>query len=150
VTPNVPAVLSATSGAVPALLLVYAVQGPLVSYLARDTRQDDLNTEALFEAKRWWKWPVRILFLPAWIVHRLGGSTAALLLFASLVVLIGSIGLQAIPAEYWVDHSAAGWGIIVFDLFFLMYLAGVVVLGIFQNIESADETVRRDGTASAD
>ena len=140
-TPNVPAVLSATSGTVPALLLVYAVQGPLVSYLARNAEQEDLSTEALFASNRWWTWPVRILFLPAWLVHRFGGSSTALLLFASLVVLIGNIGLQAIPADYWVDHSAAGWGIIVLDLFFLMHLAGVVVLGIFQNIESADESV---------
>jgi hypothetical protein len=150
VTPNVHAVLSATSGAVPALLLVYAVQGPLVSYLARNARQDDRSTEAVFAAKRWWKWPVRILFLPAWIVHRLGASAAAVLLFTSLVVLIGSIGLQAIPAEYWEDHAAAGWWIIAFDLFFLMYLASVVVLGIFENIKSADVTAGRDGTASAD
>ncbi len=138
-TPNVPAVLSATSGTVPALLLVYAVQGPLVSYLTRNAEQEDLNTEAVFASNRWWTWPVRVLFLTAWLVHRFGGSSTALLLFASLVVLIGSIGLQAIPAEYCVDHSALGWAIIAFDLFFLMHLAGVVVLGIFQNIESADD-----------
>jgi hypothetical protein len=56
------------------LLLVYAVQGPLVSYLARNARQEDRSTEALFAKKRWWKWPVRILFLPAWLVYRLGAS----------------------------------------------------------------------------
>jgi hypothetical protein len=149
VTPNVHAVLSATSAAVPALLLVYAVQGPLVSYLARNAREEDQSTEAMFAANRWWKWPVRILFLPAWLVHRLGASSTAVLLFASLVVLIGGIGLQAIPDEYWVDHTAAGWWIVALDLFFLMYLASVVVLGIFQNIKSAELTAG-DGTAPSD
>jgi hypothetical protein len=72
------------------------------------------------------------------------------LLFTSLVVFIGGIALQAIPDEYWIDHTAAGWWIIGIDMMFLMYLAGVVVLGIFENIKSADVTAGRDGTAAAD
>jgi hypothetical protein len=72
------------------------------------------------------------------------------LLFTSLVVFIGGIALQAIPDEYWIDHTAAGWWIIGIDMMFLMYLAGVVCSASSRTSSPPTFTAGSDGAASAD
>lgn len=137
--PNVSAVLSATAGVLPTLLLTLVLQPVVLSFLAR--RSADLRARLQeLQAKR----SGRMLLSVVDAVSPLGVPVVRLVLsaFATTVILVSgvalftSIGLQVVPTSVWSEQEELAWTAVVGHLGVVALLV-LLVIGSFLNLLAA-------------
>jgi hypothetical protein len=140
VTPNVPAVLDATSGAIPALLLAVVLEPPLFGFLSRRDKEFRRGLEALQRNR------LARMLLPIALVPF--GTTIAFSQFATTIIglsgvaLFSGIALQMVPAGSW--SVQLGWWVIGAHLVIVALLVLIVVEGLILLMKGASFTGRRD------
>jgi hypothetical protein len=140
VTPDVPAVLDATSGAIPALLLAVVLEPPLFGFLSRRDKEFRRSFEGL-RSNRLARMLLPIALAPF-------GATIAFSQFATTIIglsgmaLFSSIALQMVPAGSW--SVELGWWMIGAHLAIVALLVLIVVEGLILLIKGAGFSGRRD------
>jgi hypothetical protein len=139
-TPDVPAVLDAVSGAIPALLLAVVLEPPLFGFLSRRDKEFRRGFEAL-QRNRLARMLLPIALAPF-------GTTIAFSQFATTIIglsgiaLFSSIALQMVPARSW--SVELGWWVIGAHLAIVALLVLIVVEGLILLMKEASFTGRRD------
>jgi hypothetical protein len=144
VTPNVSAVLSATSGAIPALLLAVVLEPPLFGFLSRRDTEFRRSFEALHTHR------LAHLLLPI-AFSPLGPTIIVFSQFANTIIILSgmglfsSIALQMVPADSWSEWGLEWW-VVGAHLAVVALLVLVVVGGLLLLMNGASSTRRRDSS----
>jgi len=144
VTPDVPAVLGATAGALPTLVLALLLETPLLSALSRTAarlreRVDKLETQSLG------RWLLRVIKLQAGgvtLVFAIRHWDIAVLLLGVLGTLT-SIGLLALPASAW-TNSGTAWAVVSAHFTVVVLLGGTVARGAAAVLVAARAAITGD------
>jgi hypothetical protein len=140
VTPNVSAVLDATSGAIPALLLAVVLEPPLFGFLSRRDEEFRRRFEGL-QSNRLARMLLPIALAPFGAIAF--SQFATTIIGLSGLALFSSIALQLVPADSW--GVELGWWVIGAHLAIVALLVLIVVEGLILLMKGASFPGRRGG-----